>query len=125
MALARVVTFDGVDKDRIAEMKSEMEGSERPEGIPAERDHHPPRSGGGQIGRDRLLRERERLQGRRRGTRCDADRRHAGHPHVGHEVRRRDPHEGVTDTNLVHSMNQVREFVPMGGDGIEPPTSWV
>ena len=35
MALARVVTFDGVDKDRIAEMKSEMEGSERPEGIPA------------------------------------------------------------------------------------------
>jgi len=35
MALARVVTFDGVDKDRIAEMKREMEGSERPEGIPA------------------------------------------------------------------------------------------
>ena len=35
MALARVVTFDGVDKDRIAAMKSEMEGSERPEGIPA------------------------------------------------------------------------------------------
>ena len=35
MALARVVTFDGVDKDRIAEMKREMEGSERPEGVPA------------------------------------------------------------------------------------------
>lgn len=35
MALARVVTFDGVDKDRIAEMKGEMEGSERPEGVPA------------------------------------------------------------------------------------------
>jgi hypothetical protein len=35
MALARVVTFDGVDKDRITEMKREMEGSERPEGIPA------------------------------------------------------------------------------------------
>ena len=35
MALARVVTFDGVDQDRIAEMKREMEGSERPEGVPA------------------------------------------------------------------------------------------
>ena len=35
MALARVVTFDGVDKDRIAEMKRELEGSERPEGVPA------------------------------------------------------------------------------------------
>ena len=35
MALARVVTFDGVDNDRIAEMKREMEGSERPEGVPA------------------------------------------------------------------------------------------
>ena len=35
MALARVVTFDGVDKDRIAEMKREMEGGERPEGLPA------------------------------------------------------------------------------------------
>ena len=35
MALARVVTFDGVDTDRMAEMKREMEGSERPEGIPA------------------------------------------------------------------------------------------
>ena len=35
MALARVVTFDGVDTNRMAEMKREMEGSERPEGIPA------------------------------------------------------------------------------------------
>lgn len=35
MALARVVTFDGVDKDRIAEMKREMEGSERPDNVPA------------------------------------------------------------------------------------------
>lgn len=35
MALARVVTFDGVDSERIAQMKSEMEGGERPENIPA------------------------------------------------------------------------------------------
>jgi hypothetical protein len=35
MPLARVVTFDGVSSDRMAEMQSEMEGSERPENIPA------------------------------------------------------------------------------------------
>ena len=35
MALARVVTFDGVSSDRMAEMQREMEGSERPEGVPA------------------------------------------------------------------------------------------
>jgi hypothetical protein len=35
MSLARVVTFDGVDSDRMAEMQKEMEGSERPEGVPA------------------------------------------------------------------------------------------
>lgn len=33
--LARVVTFDGVSKDRMDEMRSELEGSERPEGVPA------------------------------------------------------------------------------------------
>ena len=35
MALARVVVFDGVTKDRMQEMKREMEGQERPEGVPA------------------------------------------------------------------------------------------
>jgi hypothetical protein len=35
MAIARVVTFDGVSKDRMAQMKSEMEGGERPDNIPA------------------------------------------------------------------------------------------
>ena len=35
MPLARVVTFDGVSSDRAAEMKQEMEGQERPEGVPA------------------------------------------------------------------------------------------
>ena len=34
MALARVVAFDGVTKDRMAEMQREM-GGEPPEGIPA------------------------------------------------------------------------------------------
>ena len=35
MALARVVSFDGVNSDRIAEMKREMEGGERPDDVPA------------------------------------------------------------------------------------------
>jgi hypothetical protein len=35
MPLARVVTFDGVSSDRMAEMKREMEGNERPENVPA------------------------------------------------------------------------------------------
>jgi hypothetical protein len=35
MALARVVTFDGVDSDRIAQMQREMEGGDRPDNVPA------------------------------------------------------------------------------------------
>jgi hypothetical protein len=35
MALARVVSFDGVTQERIQEMQSEMRDSEPPEGLPA------------------------------------------------------------------------------------------
>ena len=35
MPLARVVTFDGVSSERMAEMQREMQGSERPESVPA------------------------------------------------------------------------------------------
>ena len=35
MAFARVVSFDGVTSDRVAEMKREMESGERPEDVPA------------------------------------------------------------------------------------------
>ena len=35
MPLARVVTFDGVNSDRMSEMQSEMEEGERPEDVPA------------------------------------------------------------------------------------------
>jgi hypothetical protein len=35
MALARVVSFDGVSSERIAEMQRDMEGSERPADVPA------------------------------------------------------------------------------------------
>jgi hypothetical protein len=35
MPLARVVSFDGVSSDRMAEMQRELQGSERPEDVPA------------------------------------------------------------------------------------------
>ena len=35
MALARVVSFDGVGKDRIDQIKREMSEGEQPEGVPA------------------------------------------------------------------------------------------
>ena len=35
MALARVVTFDGVSKDRMKEMQSEMDQGDPPEGFPS------------------------------------------------------------------------------------------
>ena len=35
MAIARVVTFDGVDSDRIQQMQQEMNEGERPDDIPA------------------------------------------------------------------------------------------
>ena len=35
MALARVVTFEGVTAQRMDEMAREMDGGERPEGLPA------------------------------------------------------------------------------------------
>lgn len=35
MALARVVTFEGVGKDRVEQMKREMQDGDRPEDLPA------------------------------------------------------------------------------------------
>jgi hypothetical protein len=35
MALARVVTFEGINKDRMDEIKREMDEGDRPEGVPA------------------------------------------------------------------------------------------
>jgi hypothetical protein len=35
MPLARVVSFDGVSSDRMAEMQSEMQDGERPDDVPA------------------------------------------------------------------------------------------
>jgi hypothetical protein len=35
MPLARVVSFDGVSSERMTEMQREMQGSERPDNVPA------------------------------------------------------------------------------------------
>jgi len=35
MALARVVTFEDINSERIAALKAEIEGGEKPEGLPA------------------------------------------------------------------------------------------
>jgi hypothetical protein len=35
MALARVVAFDGVSSDRMAQLRNEIEGGEPPEGMPS------------------------------------------------------------------------------------------
>jgi hypothetical protein len=35
MPLARVVAFEGVSSDRMAEMQREMQGNERPDNVPA------------------------------------------------------------------------------------------
>jgi hypothetical protein len=35
MPLARVVSFDGVSSERMAEMQREMQGGERPDNVPA------------------------------------------------------------------------------------------
>jgi hypothetical protein len=35
MAVARVVTFEDIDSERIATLKSEIESGEKPEGLPA------------------------------------------------------------------------------------------
>ncbi len=70
MALARVVSFEGVDSDRIAQMKSEIEDGEQPEGMHGDGDDDPPRSRERQRSRDRLLRQRGRL--RHRATRSSS-----------------------------------------------------
>ena len=35
MPIARVVTFDGLDSDRMAQMQQEMQSGERPDDVPA------------------------------------------------------------------------------------------
>ena len=98
MAIARVVTFEGIDSNRIAEMKREMEGNERPDDVPATEIVilHDPEAD--KSHRDRVLRQRGRLQEGRCRVERHAGRADAGHAHLGHEVRRRDPHDRLAQS---------------------------
>jgi hypothetical protein len=70
MALARVVSFEAVNADRMAEMSREMQEGERPEGLPATEVIvlHDPDTEKSLATRHRLLRRRGRLQAGRRNT---------------------------------------------------------
>ena len=96
MALARVVSFDGVSKDRIEEMKREMEDGEQPEGLPATEVlvlHDPEAERSVVI---LFFDDRGRLPARRRDAERDAGRGHARAADVGDQVRRRRPHDGLS-----------------------------
>ena len=74
MALARAVSFDGVSKDRIEELKREMSDGEQPEGLAATEVIMLARRRRREIARDPLLRDRRGLQARRRDPERDAGR---------------------------------------------------
>ena len=95
MALARVVTFDGVSQERMDELNSRMESGQPPEGMPDAEllALHDPAAR--EVDRHRHLRERGRLQEGRRDPRQHAVGRHARDAHVRDEVQRRDTHEVV------------------------------
>ena len=95
MAFARVVTFEGVNKQRMEEMDREMQEGQPPEGFPGTEIvvlHDPEAE---KSLRDRLLRNGGRLQAWRRDAERDAGRGDPGAPHVGDEVRRRHSHDGL------------------------------
>ena len=92
MALARVVTFDGVSKDRMEEMDREMREGQPPEGFPSSEliVLHDPEAEQSLVV---VIFETEDDYRRRRDAERDAGRRHTGAAHVGDEVQRRCSHD--------------------------------
>ena len=72
MAIARVVSFDGVSKERMEEIKANMAEGDRPEGMPATEFIMLHDADCRERRRDRLLRDGGRLPARRRGAERDA-----------------------------------------------------
>ncbi|HZO96652.1 MAG TPA: hypothetical protein VFB42_04705 [Gaiellaceae bacterium] len=96
MALARVVSFSGVSRDRIGEMEREMEGQEPPEGLDVSEMIvlHRPEADEALV---LLFFENEdELPAGRRAAERDAGERHAGEARVRREVRGRLPYDAVT-----------------------------
>src|SRR5919202_226762 len=96
MPVARVVSFEGVSKDRMEEMRREMREGEPPEGFPATEVLvlHDPEAEKSLV--VLFFRVRGRLQARRRRAKGDAGRRHSGAPHFGDEVRSRGSYDALT-----------------------------
>ncbi len=95
MALARVVSFEGVSSERIEELKRELESGDRPEGLdPTEMLvlHDPDEEKSLAI---LLLRLRRGLSSGRRAPQRDAGGRYAGSPYVGVAVRGRDSRDAL------------------------------
>ena len=91
MAVARVVSFEGVDSDRMAALKSEIEDGERPEGIPATRDDDPPRSRGREAIAIVFFDNEDDYRKGDEILSAMPTIGHAGQADLGHEVRRRSP----------------------------------
>src|SRR5512133_3030307 len=101
MPLARVVSFDGVSSDRMAEMQREMEGSERPDNVPAGEIivlHDP------EAEKSLVIVFFETDDDYQR----DAGRRHARPAHVGFEVSGRLPHDGLAQRPSPHDDGALR-----------------
>jgi hypothetical protein len=73
---------------------------------------HSGRPGVREVGRDPLLRDGGRLHERRRDAERDAGGRHPWAAHVGHEVRRRTPYDGL---KLLGAGKDPAELVPARG----------
>ena len=98
MAVARVVMFEGVSSDRMDEVKRRMSEGEPPEGMPSSELivlHDPGTEKSLVVG---LFDNEDDYRTRRRDPERDARGRHPRVAHVGHEVRRRAPHEELTSS---------------------------
>jgi hypothetical protein len=95
MALARVVVFNGVTRERVDEMNREMEGQEPPEDIPASEFvvlHDPEADKSVVIFFFETDADYQRAD---EAPKRDASRRHSGTARVRHEIRRRDAHDAL------------------------------
>jgi len=72
MALARVVTFEGVDRARIDQLREQIETGEQPEGLNATEIIVLHDGGADKVPHGRVLRQRRRLRPRQRDPGFDA-----------------------------------------------------
>ena len=117
MALARVVTFDGVSSDRMAEMQRELDGGERPDDIPAKEMIvlHDPDSEKSLV--VVFFENEDDYRRRRRGAQRDAGSRHAGPADVGCEIPGRLPDGGLATARRARAWGRGGTPGGMPGEG--------